>query len=860
MLEKKYDHLKVEEGKYKDWVNHGYFEEKEGLPPYAIVIPPPNVTGKLHLGHAWNTTLQDIIIRFKKMQGFNAVWVPGMDHAGIATQAKVDAKLRDMGINPRGITREDWLKYAWDWKNEYAQNIHEQWAKLGLALCYSKERFTLDEGLNRAVNHVFKTLYDEGLIYRGERIINWDPQAMTALSNEEVIYKEVKGAFYHIKYFIEGTNEFLEVATTRPETLFGDTAVAVNPNDERYKDLIGKNVILPLVNKLIPIIADEHADPEFGTGIVKITPAHDLNDFEVGNRHNLERIVCINPDGTMNENALEFKGLDRFIAREKLIEKLKEEDLLISIEEITHNVGHSERSGVMIEPYLSKQWFVKMRPLADRVLENQKNKDTKVNFVPTRYEKIMNHWMEITYDWCISRQLWWGHRIPAWYKGDEIYVGEVAPKGEGWEQDTDVLDTWFSSALWPFSTLGWPDDTVDFKKFYPNNVLVTGYDIIPFWVNRMTFQGLHFTGKRPFKDCLIHGLIRDKEGRKMSKSLGNGVDPMDVIDTYGADALRFFLTTSAAAGTDLRYDEEKVKSTWNFINKLWNASRFVLMNIEGLNELEFNDLKEEDKWILTKLNNTIKSVTKNMEHYEFNNVGSQIYSFIWNDFCDNYIEFAKFSIESNTTKSVLYKVLSNILKMLHPFMPYVTDELYNSLPIHEENIILSKYPEYNKDEIFTKECEEFDNIIEFIKVFRNVKLENKIGKDFGIKINSNDDYSLIFKLLRINPDEHANITGTKYTCIYKNYNIDLYYDKEITEEDIMLKNKQISDLEASITRRKNLLSNENYLNKAPKELVEKEKNTLKDEEEKLAKLKKLLDDGVISQEEFDEAKKKLLGV
>ena len=837
MLEKKYDHLKVEEGKYKDWVNHGYFEEKEGLPPYAIVIPPPNVTGKLHLGHAWNTTLQDIIIRFKKMQGFNAVWVPGMDHAGIATQAKVDAKLRDMGINPRGITREDWLKYAWDWKNEYAQNIHEQWAKLGLALCYSKERFTLDEGLNRAVNHVFKTLYDEGLIYRGERIINWDPEAMTALSNEEVIYKEVKGAFYHIKYFIEGTSEFLEVATTRPETLFGDTAVAVNPNDERYKDLIGKNVILPLVNKLIPIIGDEHADPEFGTGIVKITPAHDPNDFEVGNRHNLERIVCINPDGTMNENALKFKGLDRFTAREKLIEKLKEEDLLISIEEITHNVGHSERSGVMIEPYLSKQWFVKMRPLADRVLENQKNKDTKVNFVPTRYEKIMNHWMEITYDWCISRQLWWGHRIPAWYKGDEIYVGEVAPKGEGWEQDTDVLDTWFSSALWPFSTLGWPDDTVDFKKFYPNNVLVTGYDIIPFWVNRMTFQGLHFTGKRPFKDCLIHGLIRDKEGRKMSKSLGNGVDPMDVIDTYGADALRFFLTTSAAAGTDLRYDEEKVKSTWNFINKLWNASRFVLMNIEGLTELEFSDLKEEDKWILTKLNNTIKSVTKNMEHYEFNNVGSQIYSFVWNDFCDNYIEFAKFSLESKTTKSVLYKVLSSILKMLHPFMPYVTDELYNSLPIHEEDIILSKYPEYNKDEIFTKECEKFDNIIEFIKVFRNVKLENKIGKDFGIKINSNDDYSLIFKLLRINPDEHTKISGTKYSCIYKNYNVDLYYEKEITEEDMMLKNKQISDLEASIARRKNLLSNENYLNKAPKELVEKEKITLKDEEEKLAKLK-----------------------
>ena len=838
MLEKKYDAKLVEEGKYQTWLKNDYFKSGDlTKEPFCIVIPPPNVTGKLHLGHAWDTTLQDIIIRYKKMQGFDALWVPGMDHAGIATQAKIDKRLKEMGYKPREMDRNEWLKHAWAWKDEYANTIHEQWAKLGLALDYSKERFTLDEGLNYAVRKVFVDLYNEGLIYRGERIINWDPQAMTALSNEEVIYKEVKGAFYHIKYFIEGTNEFLEVATTRPETLFGDTAVAVNPNDERYKDLIGKNVILPLVNKLIPIIADEHADPEFGTGIVKITPAHDPNDFEVGNRHNLERIVCINPDGTMNENALEFKGLDRFTAREKLIEKLKEEDLLISIEEITHNVGHSERSGVMIEPYLSKQWFVKMRPLADRVLENQKNKDTKVNFVPTRYEKIMNHWMEITYDWCISRQLWWGHRIPAWYKGDEIYVGEVAPKGEGWEQDTDVLDTWFSSALWPFSTLGWPDDTVDFKKFYPNNVLVTGYDIIPFWVNRMTFQGLHFTGKRPFKDCLIHGLIRDKDGRKMSKSLGNGVDPMDVIDTYGADALRFFLTTSAAAGTDLRYDEEKVKSTWNFINKLWNASRFVLMNIEGLNELEFNDLKEEDKWILTKLNNTIKSVTKNMEHYEFNNVGSQIYSFIWNDFCDNYIEFAKFSIESNTTKSVLYKVLSNILKMLHPFMPYVTDELYNSLPIHEENIILSKYPEYNKDEIFTKECEEFDNIIEFIKVFRNVKLENKIGKDFGIKINSNDDYSLIFKLLRINPDEHTKISGTKYSCIYKNYNVDLYYEKEITEEDMMLKNKQISDLEASIARRKNLLSNENYLNKAPKELVEKEKITLKDEEEKLAKLK-----------------------
>lgn len=837
MLEKKYNHQEVEKGKYENWVNKGYFEEKEGCPPYAIVIPPPNVTGKLHLGHALDTSLQDIIIRYKRMQGFNAIWVPGMDHAGIATQAKIDAKLKSMGINPRSISREEWLNYAWDWKREYAENIHNQWAKLGLALCYSKERFTLDEGLNKAVNHVFKTLYDEGLIYRGERIINWDPAQMTALSNEEVIYKEVDGAFYHIKYYINGTDKYLDVATTRPETLFGDTAVAVNPNDERYKDLIGKMAVLPVVGKLIPIIGDTHADPEFGTGVVKITPAHDPNDFEVGNRHNLEKIVCINPDGTMNEVALEFQGLDRFEAREALIKYLQEKDLLIGIEKIKHNVGHSERSGVMVEPYLSRQWFVKMRPLADKVLENQKNKDTKVNFVPERFEKIMNHWMEITYDWCISRQLWWGHRIPAWYKGDEVYVGEVAPVGDGWVQDPDVLDTWFSSALWPFSTLGWPENTEDFNKFYPNNVLVTGYDIIPFWVNRMTFQGLHFTGKRPFKDCLIHGLIRDKQGRKMSKSLGNGVDPMDVIDTYGADALRFFLTTSSAAGTDLRYDEEKVKSTWNFINKLWNASRFVLMNIEGLETLSFNNLKPEDKWILTSLNKTIKSVTKNMDAYNFNNVGSELYSFIWNDFCDNYIEAAKFSLESNTTKSILYKVLTSILQMLHPFMPYVTDEVYNQLPIHEENIILSKYPSYNKDEVYEKVYKEYEDVIEFIKVFRNIKLENKIGKDFGVKVNTDADYSIIFKLLRINEEQLNKTNGNKFSCVYKNYNVDIFYEREETKEDLIIKNKQIAELEASIERRKKLLSNENYVNKAPKELVLKEQNTLKIEEEKLEILK-----------------------
>lgn len=837
MLEKKYDHKMVEEGKYENWLNHKYFESGDmSKKPYAIVIPPPNVTGKLHLGHAWDTTLQDIIIRFKRMQGYDALWVPGMDHAGIATQAKVDAKLKDMGINPRSLERTEWLKYAWDWKNEYAENIHKQWAKMGLSLDYTKERFTLDSGLSDAVKHVFVTLYNEGLIYRGERIINWDPQAMTALSNEEVIYKDVPGAFYHIKYFIEGTDDYLEVATTRPETLFGDTAVAVNPNDERYKDLIGKNVVLPIVNKLIPIIGDEHADPEFGTGIVKITPAHDPNDFEVGNRHNLERIIVINPDGTMNENALVYNGLDRFLCRKKLVEDLKNDGLLISIEEITHSVGHSERTGVMVEPYLSKQWFVKMRTLADRVLENQKDKNNKVNFVPERFEKIMNHWMEITYDWCISRQLWWGHRIPAWYKGEEVYVGMEAPTEEGWVQDTDVLDTWFSSALWPFSTLGWPEETDLLKRYYPNNVLVTGYDIIPFWVNRMTFQGLHFTGKRPFKDCLIHGLIRDKEGRKMSKSLGNGVDPMDVIDEYGCDALRYFLSTSSAAGQDLRYDEEKVKSTWNFINKLWNASRFCLMNIEDLKVYDFSNLAVQDKWILSKLNKVISKVTKNMESYEFNNAGGELYNFIWSDFCDSYIEMSKFSLDSVSTKSTLCYVISAILKMLHPFMPYVTDEIYSMLPIRDaENIMISSYPLVNEEFNFDSEEKKTEEMIGFIAAFRNVKQENAISKDAKVMVNF--DNSLINKMLKLDGNLVSEKLSIKeYKVSYGKLEAIIYYEKEVTEEDILAKEKQIESLKASILKREKLLSNAGFVSKAPEQLVNDEKIKLEEEKKLLSTL------------------------
>ena len=843
MLEKKYNHVEVEKNKYEEWKSKGYFksDSKSDKTPYCIVIPPPNVTGKLHLGHAWDTTLQDILIRYKRMQGYDALWLPGMDHAGIATQAKVDKRLRDMGINPRGISREEWLEHAWSWKDEYANTIHEQWAKLGLSLDYSKERFTLDKGLNDAVNYVFVKLYEKGLIYRGERIINWDPVQMTALSNEEVIYKEDKGAFYHIKYFITGTDDYLDVATTRPETLFGDTAVAVNPKDERYKHLIGKTVILPIVNKEIPIVGDMHADPEFGTGVVKITPAHDPNDYEVGMRHNLPRVVVMNLDATMNENAPGYEGMTREECREKLLEDLKEKDLLIRVEEMVHNVGHSERSDAVVEPTLSKQWFVKMRPLADRVLENQKNKDTKVNFVPERYEKTMNHWMEITYDWCISRQLWWGHRIPAWYRGDEVYVGLVVPEGDGWVQDEDVLDTWFSSALWPFSTLGWPEETVDFKRYYPNNVLVTGYDIIPFWVNRMTFQGLEFTDKRPFKDCLIHGLIRDKEGRKMSKSLGNGVDPMDVIDEYGADSLRFFLTTNTAPGTDLRYDEEKVKSTWNFINKLWNASRYVLMNIDDLTKekITFDNLSEADKWILTAKNKLILEVTKNMDSYDFHNVGNTLYQFIWEDFCDNYIELSK-ALMNDTTKSVLLDVLTTILKLLHPFMPYVTEEIYSMLPVRDsESIMISSYPVYNSEEVFEESYSDITKVISDLTEIRNLKVTNGIKKDSKVSLECPENLKYIYctqlKITDENILKDTDDVSSYQTISYQSTIIQItyYFENEVNKEQI---EEEIKKLQASIERREKLLANENYVNKAPKNIVDMDREKLKEEQEKLVSL------------------------
>ena len=842
MLDKKYNHLEVEKEKYNKWMEKGYFkcDPDSSKEPFCIVIPPPNVTSKLHIGHAYDTAIQDVIVRYKRMKGFDTLWLPGMDHAAIATEAKVVKKLKDEGIDKYEYGREKFLDACWDWTKEYGGRIRDQWGALGLSVDYTKERFTLDEELNQAVTKVFVDYYNEGLIYRGEKIINWDPEARTALSNEEVIYKEEKSAFYHIKYIVEGTDEYLDIATTRPETLFGDTAVAVNKKDERYKKYVGKNVILPLVGKLIPVITDDHADMEKGTGVVKITPAHDPNDFEVGNRHNLERVVIMNDDATMNENVpKKYQGLSREEAREACLEDLKEQGLLLEIEPLTHEVGHSERTGVMVEPMIKEQWFVKMEPLAKRVLEFQDDKDKKINFVPKRFEKVLRHWMDISYDWCISRQLWWGNRIPAWYKDGEIYVGMEDPKEEGWVQDEDVLDTWFSSALWPFSTLGWPNENKLLDRYFPTDCLVTGYDIIFFWVARMAFQTEYITGKRPFKDCIMHGLIRAKDGRKMSKSLGNGVDPFDMIEKYGADSLRYYLTTDGSMGLDLNFDEVKLTSTWNFINKIWNASRFVLMNIEGLKEIKLDNLKPEDKWILTKYEKTIKEMTKHMDKYELNLAGSTIYEFTWNYFCDNYIEMAKYSLDDEATKSTLCYVLTGILKMLHPFMPFVTEEIYQMLPIHDESIMISDYPKYDKSFVFEEEENIVDDQIEFIKSFRNTKKENNITKDMKVMFDTTDDNNLIVKMLKLEDHLVEKPLGINAYKVFSNrVKAQIFFEKIETEADKANKLEQIKQLEASISRREKLLSNENYLNKAPKNIVDLDKQKLEEEKKKLEELLK----------------------
>ncbi|MCU9592864.1 valine--tRNA ligase [Caldibacillus thermolactis] len=857
----KYDPKSVEQGRYDWWVNGKFFEAKddESKQPYSIVIPPPNVTGKLHLGHAWDTTLQDIITRMKRMQGYDVLWLPGMDHAGIATQAKVEQKLREEGKSRHDLGREKFLEEAWKWKEEYADHIRKQWAKLGLALDYSRERFTLDEGLSKAVRKVFVSLYEKGLIYRGKYIINWDPVAKTALSDIEVIYKEIPGAFYHMRYPLKDGSGYIQIATTRPETMLGDTAVAVHPKDERYQHLIGKTVILPIVNREIPIIADEYVDMEFGTGAVKITPAHDPNDFEVGNRHNLEQIVVMNEDATMNENAGKYQGMDRFECRKQLVKDLQEAGVLVEIEEMVHSVGHSERTDAIVEPYLSTQWFVKMEPLAKAALDIQKSEDTKVHFVPSRFEKEYINWMEGLHDWCISRQLWWGHQIPAWYHKEtgEIYVGVEAPKDiENWEQDEDVLDTWFSSALWPFSTMGWPEETADLKRYYPTNTLVTGYDIIKFWVSRMIFQGVEFTGTRPFKDVLIHGLVRDAQGRKMSKSLGNGVDPMDVIDQYGADSLRYFLATGSAPGQDLRYSTEKVESVWNFINKIWNASRFALMNMNGLKYEEI-DLSGEksvaDKWILTRLNETIETVTKLAEKYEFGEVGRALYNFIWDDFCDWYIEMAKLPLYGDdeqaklTTRSILAYVLDNTMRLLHPFMPFVTEEIWQNLPHEGESITTAPWPTVNEAYTDKEASAQMKLLVEIIRSVRNIRAEvnTPLSKKIKMIISAHDDNTL--QTLKMNQSYIERFCNPETLQIALNVDspekamtavvsgAEIYLPLEgliDIEEEIARLEKELEKLNKEVERVEKKLSNENFVSKAPKAVVEAEREKQKDYLEK----------------------------
>lgn len=867
-LEPKYNHHKVEEGKYRHWIDKKYFEAGDtSKKPYSIVIPPPNVTGKLHLGHAWDTTLQDMIIRYKRMQGYDALWLPGMDHAGIATQAKVEARMREEGISRYDLGRDGFLEKAWSWKEEYASIIRAQWEKLGLSLDYSKERFTLDDGLSEAVKEVFVKLYNEGLIYQGKRIINWDPVQRTALSNIEVIHKEIEGAMYYFKYQIVDSDEQLIIATTRPETMFADQAIFVHPDDERYTHLVGKKAINPANGEALPIMADSYIDMSFGTAVMKCTPAHDPNDFALAKKYNLEMPICMNDDGTMNELAHKYAGMDRFACREALVADFKAAGVVDHIEKHMHQVGHSERSNAIVEPYLSKQWFVKMEPLAKAALENQL-KDSKVNFVPERFEKTFNQWMENIEDWCISRQLWWGHQVPAWYHKEtgEVYVGKNPPADlENWKQDEDVLDTWFSSALWPFSTLGWPNtDSELFKRYFPTNTLVTGYDIIFFWVSRMIFQSLHFTEERPFEHVLIHGLIRDEQGRKMSKSLGNGVDPMDVIDEYGADTLRFFLTTNSAPGMDLRYIPEKLEASWNFINKIWNSARFVLMNIDDemkFEELSFDNLNLCDKWILNRLNEVIREVDINMDKFEFVNVGSELYKFIWDDFCSWYIELTKVHLNStNDTEkqaslNTLVYVLNAIVKMLHPFMPFVTEEIFQTIPHLEESICITIWPEVNDH--FTDESinDQFTYLIDIVKGIREIRtqytIKNAIEVPYVINTKNDDLEGLLNKCLpyikklcnAVCSGYNLNAAGEVANITIKGGNsllVELgdYIDKDAEKEKLA---NQLKKLEGEIKRCQNMLANEKFTSKAPKEKVELERNKLADYQSKYDAVKEKLE-------------------
>lgn len=851
-LSKTYDPKAVEEKVYQEWIDGGYFhaEVDETKKPFTVVIPPPNVTGQLHMGHALDETFQDIIIRTKRMQGYNALWIPGTDHAGIATQIKVE---EDMRVNENGLTRYDlgrekFLERVWAWKKKFGNRIIDQLKKIGCSCDWDRERFTMDEGCSKAVREVFVNLYEKGLIYQGTRIINWCPSCKTALSDAEVEYSEQEGHFWHIKYPIKDSDGYVEIATTRPETLLGDTAVAVNPDDERYKDLVGKMLILPLVGREIPVIADEYVDKEFGTGCVKITPAHDPNDFEVGKRHGLEEIKVLNDDATINQYGGKYQGMDRYEARKAIVEDLDSQGLLVKVEPHVHNVGGCYRCGTTVEPITSKQWFVKMKPLAEPAAKAVENGATK--FIPERFTKTYMHWMENVHDWCISRQLWWGHRIPAFYCQDcgETIVSkediEVCPKcGGKVKQDDDVLDTWFSSALWPFSTLGWPDDTEELKYFYPTSVLVTGYDIIFFWVARMIFSGIEHMGQVPFKDVYIHGLVRDSQGRKMSKSLGNGIDPLEIIDEYGADALRFTLATGNSPGNDMRFYTERVEASRNFANKIWNASRFVLMNL-SIDKCELPDrdkLEISDRWILSEYNDLVKEVTDNLDKYELGIAVSKLYDFIWDKFCDWYIELVKPRFfeegESNiTAQQVLVYVLSNTLKLLHPFMPFITEEIWQALPHEGKSIMISSFPVYNseyKDENAEKEMQ---MIMDAIKGIRNIRNEMNVppSKKAGIFIITEEPEIFengipFFKKLAYASEvnvikDGGSVPENVVSVVVPGAEILMPLDELVDRaKEIERLEKEKKHLESEIKRVEGKLNNKGFTEKAPAAVVEEER-------------------------------------
>ena len=856
-LENKFNPKDFEDKIYKNWEEKGYFKpsEDKSKKPYTIVIPPPNITGKLHMGHALDETIQDLLIRYKRMQGYNALWLPGTDHAAIATEAKVVAKLKEEGTSKEELGREEFLKRAWEWKKEYGGIIINQIKKLGCSCDWDRERFTMDEGLSNAVKHVFVDLYNKGLIYKGKKMINWCPYCKTSISDAEVEYEEEPTHLWHIRYKVKGEeNRYVVVATTRPETMLGDTGVAVHPADERYKDLVGKKVILPIMNKEIPVVADEFVEKEFGTGAVKLTPAHDPNDYESGERHGLEVVEVFDENGKMNDLVPEYAGMDIYEAREKIVEKLKEIGALVKIEDYTHNVGKCYRCHHSIEPKISEQWFVKMEPLAKPAIDAVRNGDVK--FIPERFDKTYFNWMENIRDWCISRQLWWGHRIPAYYCKDcgnmQVSENEVTKCNKcgstNVEQDDETLDTWFSSALWPFSTLGWPEQTEDFKYFYPTDTLVTGYDIIFFWVARMIFSAIEHTGQVPFKNVFIHGIVRDSQGRKMSKSLGNGIDPIEVIDKYGTDALRFSLILGISPGNDIRYMPEKLEAASNFANKLWNASKFVLGNLENYKEIEFKDIEKSltysDKWILSKLNKLVLDITNNIDGFELGVFAQKIYDFIWNEFCDWYIEMVKprlYNEEDKTKLAAQYtlnKVLADSLKLLHPIMPFITEEIYTKLYNNDESIMISKWPEYSKNVDFDKEelaVEELKNIItgiRNIRVQRNIHPSKKSKLIFVTSESKEAVKNSESWLLKLGFGSEIEISGSKENLPQNAMSvlangIELYMPFEdlvdISEEKERLQ-KEKERLESEIQRATKMLNNPGFVNKAPAEKVQEEKD------------------------------------